>query len=268
MAARTPAKGHAAVRVEHEGAVARIVLDRPPANAYDVDFLRSFGSAVDDVRLDERVHCVLLESASERFFSAGADVGVFQRSSVRRRAMTVLIAHEVFRKLEQSPLLFIAVITGHCLGGGFEWALACDLRFASRGDYRLGLPETSLGLLPGSGGTQRLPRLIGLGRAMDLIVSARTITPEEALDLGVVNRLLETTEATRAAALAYARKVAGQASESIGRAKIATSLGSGESLDAGLALEREAMVRVFETHDATEGISAFLEKRQAHFEGR
>ena len=99
-------------------------------------------------RLDEEAHCVLLESASERFFSAGADVAVFQRSSVRRRAMTVLIAHEVFRKLEQSPLLFIAVITGHCLGGGFEWALACDLRFASRGEYRLGLPETSLGLLP------------------------------------------------------------------------------------------------------------------------
>ena len=268
MAAPTPAKTRAGVLVEHDGAVARIVLDRPPANTYDVDFLRAFGSAVDDVRLDEEVRCVLLESASEKFFSAGADVGVFQRSSVRRRAMTVLIAHEVFRKLEQSPLLFIAVITGHCLGGGFEWALACDLRFASRGDYRLGLPETSLGLLPGSGGTQRLPRLIGLGRAMDLIVSARTITPQESLDLGVVNRLLDTPEEARTAALAYARKVASQASESIGRAKVATSLGSGESLDAGLALEREAMVRIFETHDATEGINAFLEKRKAHFEGR
>ncbi len=267
MAARTPAKPRPAVRVEHEGAVARIVLDRPPANTYDADFLRSFGGAVDDVRLDESVRCVLLESASERFFSAGADVAVFQRSSVRRRAMTVLIAHEVFRKLEQSPLLIIAVISGHCLGGGFEWALACDLRFASRGDYKLGLPETSLGLLPGSGGTQRLPRLIGLSRAMDLIVSARTLTPDEAFDLGVVNRLLDTPEAARAAALAYARKVAGQASESIGRAKVATSLGSGETLDAGLALEREAMVRIFETHDAAEGITAFLEKRHPHFEG-
>ena len=268
MATPTAANAHAGVRVEREGGVARIILDRPPANTYDVDFLRAFGSAVDDVRLDEEARCVLLESASEKFFSAGADVGVFQRSSVRRRAMTVLIAHEVFRKLEQSPLLFIAVITGHCLGGGFEWALACDLRFASRGEYRLGLPETSLGLLPGSGGTQRLPRLIGLGRAMDLIVSARTITAEDAFDLGVVNRLLETPAEARAAALAYAQKVAGAASESIGRAKVATSLGSGESLDAGLALEREAMVRVFETHDAAEGITAFVEKRQAHFEGR
>lgn len=268
MAAPTPTDVQNPVRVERDGAVARIVLDRPPANAYDVDFLRSFGSAVDDVRLDEEVRCVLLESSSEKFFSAGADMTVFQRASVRRRAMTVLIAHEVFRKLEQSPLLFIAVITGHCLGGGLEWALACDLRFASRGDYRLGLPETSLGLLPGSGGTQRLPRLIGLGRAMDLIASARTITPQEAFDLGMVNRLLETPEDTRAAALAYARTVATQASESIGRAKIATSLGSGESLDAGLALEREAMVRVFETHDAAEGIAAFLEKRRAHFQGR
>ncbi|MGH2929556.1 MAG: enoyl-CoA hydratase/isomerase family protein, partial [Solirubrobacteraceae bacterium] len=226
-----------AVRLEREAAVARIVLDRPPANSYDVDFLREFGSAVDDARLDEEVGCVVVESVTERFFSAGADVATFKRSSVRRRAMTVLIAHEVFRKMEQSPLLFIAVVNGHCLGGGFELSLACDLRFASRGDYRFGLPETGLGLLPGSGGTQRLPRLIGLSRALDLIASARTFSPEEALRLGVVNRLLDTPQECRQAALDYARTVAASASESIGRAKVAAVRGSGETLDAGLALE-------------------------------
>lgn len=254
--------------MERTGAVARVILDRPPANTYDADFLRALGAAIDDVRLDEEVRCVLVESASDRFFSAGADLGEFQRSSVRRRGMTVLIAHEVFRKLEQSPLLFIAVVNGHCLGGGFELALACDLRFASRGTYRLGLPETGLGLLPGSGGTQRLPRLIGLSRALEMIASARTIEPDEAHRLGIVNRLLDTPEDCTAAALDYARTVASGASESVGRAKVAASLGSGETLDAGLALEREAMTRVFETHDAAEGIDAFLEKRPPHFTGR
>ncbi|MFZ0216003.1 MAG: enoyl-CoA hydratase-related protein [Candidatus Dormiibacterota bacterium] len=256
------------IRLEKDGAVGRIILDRPPANTYDVELLRAFGSAVDDARVDEDVHAVLVESASPRFFSAGADVAVFKEASVRRRAMTVLIAHEVFRKLEQTPLLFVAAISGHCLGGGFELALACDLRFAAAGDYRLGLPETSLGLLPGSGGTQRLPRLIGQSRALDLIASARTITPQEALELGAVDRLLDSPEACHQAALDYCHQVAAGAAESIGRAKLAVSLGTGVSLDAGLALEREAMVRVFETHDADEGIAAFLEKRPPHFEGR
>lgn len=256
------------VRLERDGAVARIVLERPPVNSYDAGFLREFGSAIDDARLDEEVRCVLVESALATTFSAGADVLAFKQASIRRRAMTVLISHEVFRKMEHSPLLFIGVVNGHCLGGGFELALACDLRFASRGSYQLGLPETGLGLLPGSGGTQRLPRLIGLSRALDLIASARTISPEEAFDLGIVNRLLDTAEACSAAALDYARKVASSASESIGQAKVAASLGSGETLDAGLALEREAMVRVFETQDAAEGISAFVEKRPAQFVGR
>lgn len=261
-------KSRVGVRVERTGAVARMILDRPPANTYDADFLRAFGAAVDDLRLDEEVRAVLVESASDRFFSAGADLGEFQRSSVRRRSMTVLIAHEVFRKLEQTPLLFIAVVNGHCLGGGFELALACDLRFASRGAHRLGLPETGLGLLPGSGGTQRLPRLIGLSPALELIASARTIDPDEAHRLGILNRLFDTPAECTAGALDYAQTVASGAAESIGRAKVAASLGSGETLDAGLALEREVMTRLFETHDANEGIAAFVEKRPPHYTGR
>src|SRR4029077_14951642 len=126
-----------------------------PANSYDYAFLRSFASAIDDARADAGINAVLVTSASEKFFSAGADVGAFAAGTSRSRFMTALLAHEAFRKMENTPLVFIAVIGGHCLGGGFELALACDLRFAAEGSYQIGLPEVNLGLFPGSGGTQR-----------------------------------------------------------------------------------------------------------------
>jgi enoyl-CoA hydratase/carnithine racemase len=257
-----------AVRLEKDAGVGRIVLDRPPANSYDYGFLRELGAAIDDARVDEDVKALVLESASPRFFSAGADVSAFQSGSQRRRAMTVLLAHEVFRKLEQTPMLVVAAIAGHCLGGGLELALACDLRFAAKGEYRLGLPEVSLGLFPGSGGTQRLPRLIGLSRAIDLISTARTFGPDEALELGIVDRLLDDAAAAQQAAVDYCAQVASGPAEAIGRAKVVTSLGFGSTMDAGLAMEREAITRIFASEDAAEGIAAFSEKRKASFKGR
>ena len=115
---------------------------------------------------------MVVTSAAEKFFSAGADVSAFASGTTRSRVMTALLAHESFRKMENTPIIFIAAISGHCLGGGFELALACDLRFASEGSYQIGLPELNLGLFPGSGGTQRLPRLVGLARGLDMIVNA------------------------------------------------------------------------------------------------
>src|SRR5881296_325032 len=168
------------VRLEKQGGVGVIVLDRPPANSYDYSFLREFASAVDDVRADEDVHAVVVASASEKFFSAGADVSAFASGTTRSRVMTALLAHESFRKMENTPIVFIAAISGHCLGGGFELALACDLRFAAEGTYQIGLPETNLGLFPGSGGTQRLPRLVGLAKGLDLILNATTRPPARA----------------------------------------------------------------------------------------
>jgi len=182
--------------------------------------------------------------------------------------MTALLAHEVFRKLENTPMIFVAAIAGHALGGGLELALSCDLRFAARGSYRIGLPEVSLGLFPGSGGTQRLPRLVGLAKGIDLIATARTLTPEEAADLGIVDRLLDDAAACRSAAVGYCAKVAAGPSEAIGRAKVSTSLGYAAPLDLGLAIEREAIARIFVSEDAEEGIAAFSEKRQATFKGR
>jgi len=255
------------VNFEKEGAVGIMVLDRPPANSYDYAFLRSLAGAIDDARNDAEVRAVVVTSASEKFFSAGADVGAFASGTPRSRFMTALMAHEAFRKMENTPLVFIAVIAGHCLGGGFELALACDLRFAAEGSYQIGLPEVNLGLFPGSGGTQRLPRLIGLSKGIDFIANATTLNPAEAKELGLVDRLLPDAAACRAGAIDYAAKLAAGPSIAIGHAKLAVTQGFGAPLDLGLALEREAISRVFVSEDAEEGIKAFTEKRKADFKG-
>ena len=257
-----------AVRLEREGAVGLIVLDRPPANSYDYDFLRELGAAVDDARVDEEIRAVVLTSASEKFFCAGADLKAFQSGSPRRRAATTVIGHEVFRKFENTPMLFIAAIAGHALGGGLEMAMACDLRFAARGTYKLGLTETNLGLFPGNGGTQRLPRLVGLARAIDLISTGATFGPDEAETYRLIDRLFDDAASLRAGALEYASKVAAGPAEAIGRAKVAIQAGFSAPLDLGLAIEREAIARIFVSEDAEEGIRAFNEKRAPDYRGR
>jgi enoyl-CoA hydratase len=256
-----------AVRLEKQGGVCQIVLDRPPANSYDYAFLREFAGAIDDVRADEDIHAVVVSSSSEKFFSAGADVGAFAKGTTRSRVMTALLAHETFRKMENTPIVFIAAIAGHCLGGGFELALACDLRFAAEGSYQVGLPETNLGLFPGSGGTQRLPRLLGLSKGLDMILSATTMTPAQARDVGLVDRLFPDAAACREGAIEYATKIAAGPSVALGHAKLAVTQGFGAPLDLGLAIEREAISRVFASRDAIEGITAFSEKRKPEFTG-
>ena len=255
------------VRLEKEGGVGILVLDRPPANAYDYEFLRSLGSAIDDARIDGDVRALVVTSASEKFFSAGADLKAFAAGSARSRAMTALLGNEVFRKMETTPLVFVAAITGHALGGGLELALACDLRFAARGGYKLGLTETGLGLFPGTGGTQRLPRLAGLSTGIDLIARGATFGPEEAHGYRLVDRLFDDGATCVEEAKAYAATVAQGPSEAIGRAKVAAQMGFGSPLDLGLAIEREAIARVFVSKDADEGIRAFGEKRKADFKG-
>lgn len=255
------------VRLERDGAVGLIVLDRPPVNAYDSQFARELASAIDDARLDDSIGCLVIRSASEKFFCAGADIKAFQANSQRQRSMTVLLMHEALRKLEMTPLLVIAEINGHATGGGLEIALAADLRFASKGDYKLGLPEINLGLFPANGGTQRLPRLVGKSRGLELIVKARTFSPEGAEKLGVVDRLFESVDDLRSKTVEYAAEIAAGPREAIGRAKLTAQLGFDAPLDIGNALEREAIGRVFGSEDAGEGIAAFFEKRQANFKG-
>jgi enoyl-CoA hydratase/carnithine racemase len=255
------------VRLEKQGGVGIIVLDRPPANSYDYAFLRSLAGAIDEARGDEDIHAVLVTSASEKFFSAGADVSAFASGTQRSRVMTALLAHETFRKMENTPIVFIAAISGHCLGGGFELALACDLRFAAEGTYQIGLPETNLGLFPGSGGTQRLPRLVGLSKGLEMILEAKTVQPGQAKELGLVDRLFPDAAACHQGALDFAAKIAAGPSVALGHAKLAVTQGYGAPLDLGLAIEREAISRVFVSQDADEGIKAFGEKRKPDFKG-
>jgi enoyl-CoA hydratase/3-hydroxyacyl-CoA dehydrogenase len=252
------------VRLEKEGGVGIIVLDQPPANSYDHAFLREFASAIDDARLDGEIRNVVVTSASERFFSAGADVGVFAQGTPRTRYMLALLAHEAFRKMEASPLLFIAAISGHCLGGGFELALACDLRFAAEGKYQIGLPEVNLGLFPGSGGTQRLPRLVGEGRARELNLTGDPIPADEAYAFGLANRVVADEELFDTA-LAWARKLSQQAPLAVERIKRVSAAGD---IDAGIEQEKQAFLEVFTSEDGREGVSAFVEKRRPRFRGR
>src|SRR5467141_2527821 len=256
------------VRLEKEGGVGIIVLDQPPANLYDHAILREFASAIDDARMDGDIRNVVVTSAAEKFFSGGADVRVFAAGTARSRFMLAVLAHEAFRKMENSPLIFIAAIAGHCLGGGLELALACDLRFAAEGSYQIGLPEVNLGLFPGSGGTQRLPRLVGLSKGIDLIANATTMGPSEAKDLGIVDQVFGDAASCRAGAIEYAEKLAAGPGVAIGHAKLAITQGYGGPLDLGLAIEREAIGRVFVSEDAQEGITAFTEKRKPNFKSK
>src|SRR5260370_8197752 len=145
---------------KEQGCVALVHLNRPPADSYDRQFLDDLNAAIDQIRFDEAIGAAVLMSDLPKFFSAGADIGMFRSVTPKARAMTILHMHEVLLKMEHTPKVFIAAIGGHCLGGGLEIALATDFRFAAEGEYRLGVPEVTLGLLPGNGGTPPPPRFI------------------------------------------------------------------------------------------------------------
>src|SRR4030081_1028422 len=197
------------VSVTREGnGVALMHLNRPPANSYDRGLIDDLNSAIDEIRFDESVGAAVLMSDLPKFFSAGADINMFRSVTSKTRAMTILHMHEVLLKMEHTPKVFIAAIGGHCLGGGLEIALATDFRFAAEGEYRLGVPEVTLGLLPGNGGTQRLPRLIGRQKAMELLVTGKPLDPKTAAALGVVDRLVA-PDRLLPEAIAFAATLAG-----------------------------------------------------------
>lgn len=255
------------VRLEKQDAVGHIVLDRPPANSYDRTFMEELEAAIDEAARDDGVRAILVRSALERFFSAGADVSVFARSDLDAQNAFVVCANEAIAKLASTPKVVVAAINGHCLGGGLEIALCCDFRIAADGGYKIGLPEVTLGLLPGTGGTQRLPRLIGRQKALDLMLRGTTLSPQEAHGLGIVDELVPAGELLDRA-LERARAYATGPTYAIGQIKLATVQGSGMRLAEGLALEREALLRLFKSEDAREGVTAFTEKRKPTYKGR
>jgi enoyl-CoA hydratase/carnithine racemase len=256
-----------AVRLETQGAIGHIVLDRPPANSYDRAFMDELDAAIESAKADDAVKAIVVRSASEKFFSAGADVSVFAKSDLDTQSAFVVCANEAMGKLESTPKVVIAAINGHCLGGGLEIALCCDFRIAADGGYKIGLPEVSLGLLPGTGGTQRLPRLIGRQRALELMLKGTTLSPQDAKDAGIVDELVPAAELQgRAAALA--QEYASGPSYARGQIKYAAVQGFGTTLREGLAIERAALIRLFKSDDAREGVKAFVEKRKPEYKGR
>jgi enoyl-CoA hydratase/carnithine racemase len=255
-----------AVTAEVRDRVGWITLDRPPANSYDAGFLEELDQAIGQVA-EAEVAVAVVRSASERFFSAGADVKAFLERSADDNMVMCRRAHQVLDRFAAEAPLFVAAIAGHALGGGYEIALACDIRVAAEGSYRIGLPEVTLGLLPGTGGTQRLPRLIGRGRALELMTTGRTVTPAEAERLGMVDRLVPAGGFDQAVADLAAGLAAG-APLAVAAITRVVNDGLDRSLPDALDRELEELAALFASQDAREGMTAFTEKRKPSFGGR
>src|SRR5947207_4274091 len=256
-----------AVRLEKQDAIGHIILDRPPANSYDREFMEELDAAIEAARSDDGIKAIVVRSASEKFFSAGADVSVFARSDFEAQNAFVVCANEAMSKFESTPKVVIAAINGHCLGGGLEIALCCDFRIAAGGGYKIGLPEVTLGLLPGTGGTQRLPRLVGRQKALELMRTGRTLAPPGALAAGIVDDVVPAGELLDRV-ITRARTYATGPTFAIGRIKQAAVQGFGMRLDEGLKLERQLLIDLFKSADAKEGVTAFVEKRKPSYTGK
>jgi len=252
--------------------IAILTLDDPPANTYSYDMMKQLDAAILEARMDEGVHALLLRGAGEKFFCAGADIRMLATAAPRFKYNFCLHANETLLRLEQTPKPVVAALGGHCVGGGLEVALAADLRFARRGGGKVGLPEVNLGVLPGTGGTQRLVRLLGRARAFELMASGRLMDFDEAHRLGLVHEVLEAKDGAdffaqvRARTLDYVPPRRG--SRAVGLIKRAVISGAEAAFSEGLALERELQQQLFESEDAREGIAANLEKRPPVFTGR
>jgi enoyl-CoA hydratase/carnithine racemase len=255
-----------AVTAEVRDRVGWISLDRPPANSYDAGFLEELDQAIGQVA-EAEVAVAVVRSASEKFFSAGADVKAFLERSADENMVMCRRAHQVLDRFAAEAPLFVAAIAGHALGGGYEIALACDIRVAAEGSYRIGLPEVTLGLLPGTGGTQRLPRLIGRGRALELMTTGRTVTPAEAERLGMVDRLVPAGGFDQAVA-DLAASLAGGAPLAVAAITRVVNDGLDRPLPEALDRELEELAALFASEDAREGMTAFTEKRPPKFSGR
>jgi enoyl-CoA hydratase len=262
----------ALVTYEAAEGIATLTLTDPPANTYSYEMMRALDEAVLKARMDDSVHVLVLRGAGDRFFCAGANIKMLASVTPRFKYYFCLHANETLGRLEQTPKLVIAALNGHCVGGGLEVALAADLRIARKGAGRVGLPEVGLGVLPGTGGTQRLLRLVGKARAFELMASGRLFDFEEAKALGVVTDVVEAADPeafmaeVRRRALEYVPP--GRASKAVGLIKRAVQSGGEMALAEGLALERELQQQLFESGDAREGLAAHLAKRAPAFEGR
>jgi enoyl-CoA hydratase len=252
-----------------DNGIAIIELNDPPANTYTYDMMRDLDDAILEARLDDDVHVVVIRGAGEKFFCAGANIKMLLSATPQFRYFFSLHGNETLMRLENTQKLIIAAINGHAVGGGLEIALACDIRLAKKGGATLGLPEINLGLLPGMGGTQRLPRIVGKGRGLEMLATGKTISVDEAHQIGLVNHVFE-EEGFFDKVLEYARQFVppAKASKAVGLIKRSVQTGLELPQAEALALERELLQRLFESADAEEGLKAYSQKRAAKFEGK
>ncbi|AWW00740.1 enoyl-CoA hydratase [Arcticibacterium luteifluviistationis] len=244
--------------------VAEIVLKKEPANAYDFSFMKDLNALLDEIEKMDSVTVVLINSALPKFFCAGADLKVFAKNTIAENDKMVALASNATAKIEASKKIFIAAIAGHCLGGGLELAMACDLRIAKAGNYLLGLPEINVGLIPGNGGTQRLLRIVGPSKAMSILLNRKNFSPKHALEIGLINELFPVEDWDRTMEN-YAQHLSEGPSMAMAATKRAVLDGAYLNITDGLKLEQQLLKPLNGSADNIEGMKAFNEKRQPTF---
>jgi enoyl-CoA hydratase len=249
--------------------IAIIELTNPPANTYSYEMMSQLDAAILQARFDENVHVLLLRGSGEKFFSAGAEISMLNAVTPTFKYYFCLHANETLTRLEQTPKLVIAALNGHTVGGGLEIALACDIRIARRGAGKVGLPEVTLGVLPGTGGTQRMARALPKNKAIELMTEGKLLSFEEAQGLGLINYVYE-SENYWDQVMIYAKSFCppNKASKAVGRIKRAVQSGAEVAFSESLAIERELQQFLFQSEDAKEGIAAYSEKRKPEFKAR
>jgi enoyl-CoA hydratase len=254
--------------------VATLTLVDPPANTYSYEMMQELDAAVLAARMDATVHVIVITGAGEKFFCAGANIGMLKDADPTFKYYFCLHANETLNRLEQTPKLVIAALNGHTVGGGLEVAMAADIRIAKQGAGKIGMPEVALGVLPGTGGTQRFARLVGKAKAIEMMAIGALTTFEEARDMGLVNHVWGEAElhgrSFTESIHEYAKQFTppNKAAKAVGHIKRAVQSGLESGFSEGLALERELQQRLFESDDAKEGLKANLEKRKPNFGGR
>lgn len=266
---KQPPSAKALVKYRKEGEhIAIVTLDDPPANTYTHEMMRALDDAILKARFDNEVQVIVLTGEGEKFFCAGANIGMLQRVDPTFKYFFCLHANETLTRLEQTPKLVIAALNGHTVGGGLEIAMAADIRLARRNAGKIGLPEVALGVLPGTGGTQRMTRLIGRAKAIELMVTGRTFSFEEAQELGLVNDIYDGNgEAFLNEVFSYAKQFTtpNKAAKAVGNIKRAVVSGGEVPFSESLAIERELQQLLFQSKDAKEGLDAYVNKRMAKF---
>jgi enoyl-CoA hydratase len=243
-----------------------------PGNCYTHEMMKALDDAILQARFDNNVHVVVIRGAGDKFFCAGADINMLKKADPTFKYYFCLHANETLNRLEQTPKLVIAALNGHTVGGGLEIAMAADLRIARKGAGKVGLPEVTLGVLPGTGGTQRLARLVNKSKAIELMVTGEVFAFEQAQELGIVNHIWETanTQEFMEKVQTYAEQFCppNKAAKAVGRIKRAVQTGAEIPFETALAVERELQQFLFQSEDAKEGLAAYIEKRKANFQAK